>query len=272
MSIIRLPKVAGMFYPSSKGELEKMIQNYLEEINLTDSYKKIGGIISPHAGYVYSGKTAAAAYKTLIGKHYDNVIVLSPSHREYFGGISIYYGDAYKTPFGEIEVNKELRENIVNLSEVIFSGEDGHRGEHALEVQLPFLQMTLGNFKLLPVVIGDQSKMFVDELSNVLTNILDENTLLVASSDLSHFYNRHKARIKDGLVVEHINRYEFDELQSDLEKKKCEACGGGTIVSVMKTLRNRNYSHSKVLMQTDSGDVTGDTSEVVGYLSAVIYN
>ncbi len=272
MSIIRLPKVAGMFYPSSKGELEEMIKKFLEEINLIDSYNDIGGIISPHAGYVYSGKTAAAAYKTLIGKNYENVIVLSPSHREYFAGISIYYGDAYKTPFGEIEINKDLRASVVNLSELIYKGEDGHRGEHALEVQLPFLQMVLGEFKLLPIVIGDQSKMFIDELSNILTNILDERTLLVASSDLSHFYNRDVAKVKDGLIVEHINRYEFDELQTDLEKKNCEACGGGAIVSLMKALKNRNYAYSKVLMQTDSGDVTGDTSEVVGYLSAVIYN
>jgi MEMO1 family protein len=272
MSIIRLPKVAGMFYPSSKFELEEMIFKYFSAINISEKFNSIGGIISPHAGYVYSGKTAAAAYKALEGLHFKNVIVLAPSHREYFPGISVYYGDAYKTPLGEIEINKILRKKIINQSEFIFEGEDGHRGEHALEVQLPFLQVMLGDFYLIPIVIGDQSKIFVDELADVLTNILDDETLLVASSDLSHFYNRHKARIKDGLIVEHINKYEFNELQNDLEKKNCEACGGGTIVSAMKALKNKNFVHSKVLMQTDSGDVTGDTSEVVGYLSALIYN
>ncbi|MBK8945198.1 MAG: AmmeMemoRadiSam system protein B [Ignavibacteriae bacterium] len=269
---IREPKVAGMFYPNSKIELEKMINVFFDNVELEAKFENVKGIISPHAGYIYSGQTAAFGYKTIIGKKFKNVIVISPSHREYFPGISIYDGDAYKTPLGEIKINSELRNQILDKSNLFFSGEEGHRYEHALEVQLPFLQIAIGEFRLIPIVIGDQGKMFVDELAEVLSNFIDDETLLVASSDLSHFYNREKAQIKDGKIVEHINKFEFEKLQSDLENNNCEACGGGTIVSIMKALKNKNINKSKVLKQTDSGDITGDSSEVVGYLSAIIFN
>ncbi len=272
MKIIREPQVAGMFYPSSKIELEKLIKNYLDEINLETVYKNVGGIIVPHAGYVYSGKTAAAAYKTIIGKQFENVIVISPSHREYFPGITIFNGDAYKTPLGEISVNKKLREKIISKSEMIFDGDEGHKAEHALEVQLPFLQIVLSDFELIPIVIGDQRKQFVDELSEVLANSIDDKTLLIASSDLSHFYSKYEADILDSRIVEHINKYDYDELQKDLDNKKCEACGGAGIVTLMKTLQSKGYKKSHVVAHSDSSDISGDETEVVGYLSAVIYN
>lgn len=272
MKIVREPKVAGMFYPSSKSELEKTINTFFDNINLESNFVNVKGIISPHAGYIYSGQTAAYGFKTILNKKFKNVIVISPSHREYFPGISIYNGTAYKTPLGEIEINKELSNSFVEKSNLIFLGDEGHKAEHALEVQLPFLQIALGEFKLVPIVIGDQSKMFVNELADVLQNFVNDENLFVASSDLSHFYKREKAMLKDGRIVDHINNFEFGELQSDLETKKCEACGGGAIVAVMKSLKEKKYEHSKVLSQTDSGYITGDTSEVVGYLSAVIYN
>ena len=272
MKKIREPQVAGMFYPSSKIELEKAITVFFNEVKVEQDYEEIGGIISPHAGYVYSGKTAATAYKSLIGKSYDNVIVISPSHREYFTGISIYNGDSYKTPLGEISLNKELSDKLISDSEIIFQGEEGHSNEHALEVQLPFLQMVFSNFKLLPIVIGDQRKEFVDELAESLTKIIDEKTLLVASSDLSHFYSKYKADILDSKVIEHINDFNSEELQKDLETKKCEACGGGAIVALLKSLKLKKFYKSKVVAHSDSGDITGDDSGVVGYLSAVIYN
>lgn len=272
MKIVREPKVAGMFYPSSKTELEKTINTFFDNVNLDSNYEHVKGIISPHAGYIYSGQTAAYGFKTIINKKTKNVILISPSHREYFPGISIYNGTAYKTPLGEIEVNKELSNSFAEKSNLIYLGDEGHKAEHALEVQLPFLQIALGEFKLVPIVIGDQSKMFVDELADVLPYFVNDETLFVASSDLSHFYNREKAVLKDSLIIDHINKLECDELQSDLEMKKCEACGGGAIVAIMKSLKEKKYEHSKVLAHTDSGYITGDTSEVVGYLSAVIYN
>lgn len=272
MKEIREPRVAGMFYPSNKDELKKQINSYLDEVEGGETFENISGIISPHAGYIYSGKTAAAVFKTIVGKTYKNVIVLSPSHREYFQGISVYSGDAYKTPLGEIPINKELRDKIVSESKLIYSGMDGHREEHALEVQLPFLQIVLSNFHLVPIVIGDQSKKNIDELANVLSKYVDENTLLVASSDLSHFYSKEEASIKDNRVAEHINQFDIEELQCDFDSKRCEACGGGGIIALLKTLKKNCINKTKIIMRSDSGDITGDDLEVVGYLSAIVYN
>ncbi len=272
MELIREPKVAGMFYPSDPKELQKMINTFLNEVEVSANYEHIKGLVSPHAGYIYSGKTAAAAYKTIIGKEYENIILISPSHREYFPGISIFNGDYYKTPLGTIPVNKELRDKIVDNSKLAFSGKEGHGPEHALEVQLPFLQTVLHDFSLIPIVIGDQGKMFVDELAEILVENVNDNTLVIASSDLSHFYTKLEARQLDERVAAHINNFNYKELQMDLDSKRCYACGGGGIVALLKAMKKMGIGNSKVLMHTDSGDVTGDDREVVGYLSAVVYN
>lgn len=272
MSKIREPKVAGMFYPSDSNELTEMIYSYLDSFEDEKNILDVRGIVAPHAGYVYSGRTASSAYKKIIDKNYENVIVISPSHREYFSGSSIYLGDAYKTPLGEIKINKEISQQMIDSSKTIFFGEEGHRAEHGLEVHLPFLQIVLGEFNLIPIVIGDQSNLFVNELSESMQKVVDDKTLIVASSDLSHFYTKQEANLFDAAVEKHINNFSFDELQKDLEQQKCFACGGGAIVSTMKALDAKNIKKSKVLMRSDSGDVSGDNSEVVGYLSAIIYN
>lgn len=272
MSLIRNPYVAGMFYPDNPTELKDTITKFFDNVDVKLNVNKIGGIVSPHAGYVYSGQTAAYAYKQLKNKNYDTVIVISPSHREYFNGVSIYNGDAYSTPLGNIPVNKELREKLKNLSEKIFVGIEGHRSEHALEVQLPFLQMVLNEFSIVPIVIGDQSKEIVYNLGESLSTIINNNTLLVASSDLSHFYSKKRAELLDSKIINHINDYDYEELQNDLESRRCEACGGGAIVATLKALEGNGYNKSKVVAHSDSGDITRDESEVVGYLSALVYN
>ncbi len=272
MKQIREPQVAGMFYPADPQELSNQINGYLNNVKLDGKYNHIGGLVSPHAGYVYSGKTAAVAYKTIQSHEYNNVIIISPSHRDYFNGVSIYPGDAYKTPLGEISINNTLRKKIVSESDIVFESLSGHGSEHALEVQLPFLQVTLSNFEIIPLVIGDQRKNNIDKLAEILASVIDDKTLLVASSDLSHFYSKSHANLIDSRVIESINEFHYDELQSDLENKRCEACGGGGIVALLKALKMKNYLHSKVLAHSDSGDVTGDDSEVVGYLSAIVYN
>lgn len=272
MKNVREPQVAGMFYPSNPKELENQINGFINGIKVESEVHNVKGIVAPHAGYMYSGKTAAYAFKTIKNKNYKNVIVISPSHREYFRGISIFSGDAYSTPLGDIVVNKELRTRLVGYSDIIFEGLEGHREEHALEVQLPFLQIVLEDFNLIPIVIGDQNKEFVYGLANALADVIEDDTLIVASSDLSHFYTRGHAQKLDHRIAEHINNYNFEELQNDLEMKRCEACGGGGIVALMKALKMKNVLNSRVVAQSDSGDITGDENEVVGYLSAILYN
>jgi len=271
MNYVRPAQVAGYFYPSNPDKLKKDLNLLLDVTKPKEKFEKIFGIVAPHAGYIYSGKTAAHAYNLLVGKKYKTVVVISPSHSEYFPGVSIFEGDAYETPLGILKVDNEFREKLETDDGIIFKGYEGHRREHALEVQLPFLQAVLNDFKIVPVVMGDQSKRNVDTLAKKLSEVSDDETLVVASSDLSHFFNKAQADRLDSIVEKRVREFDYESLQFDLENHTCEACGGGPIVALMKAAKLKNISHSLVLSRTDSGDVTGDNSEVVGYLSAVIY-
>jgi AmmeMemoRadiSam system protein B len=170
-----------------------------------------------------------------------------------------------------LEVDKEFTKKLAGDSKFIFLGPEGHRREHALEVQLPFLQAVLKDFKIVPVVMGDQDKVYVEILAKNLANVVDDDTLVVASSDLSHHHSKAEADRLDSVVAERIINFDFENLQKDLDNRNCEACGGGPVIAMMKAAALKQKNHSFVLHRSDSGDVTGDTREVVGYLSAVIY-
>lgn len=271
MRNVREPVVAGMFYPSPPNKLKDEIQLLLDTYKSEESFQNVFGIVSPHAGYTYSGRTAAIAFNTLANKNYKTVVIISPSHKEYFPGISIYSGDAYKTPLGEVAVNKEMVLKLTADEKFIFEGLNGHRTEHAVEVQIPFLQMVIKDFSIVPIVMGDQRKMFIDGLAQKLAEVVDDETLIVASSDLSHFHTKTEAYELDSIVEKRIANFDYDGLQKDLEMGECEACGGGAIVAMMKAADLINKRKSKILSRTDSGDITGDDTEVVGYLSAVVY-
>lgn len=268
---IRHQQVAGYFYPAEKEKLENDISLLLNVAKSEKSFNKIFGIVSPHAGYVYSGKTAAYVYNLLKDKSYKTVIVISPSHAEYFPGICIYDGDAYETPLGIVEIDQNITDKLTENSKLVFRGIQGHKREHALEVQIPFLQSVLKDFKIVPIVMGDQSKMFVDHLAEKISKVVDEETLVVASSDMSHFYYSSEANRLDSIVEKRINDFDFEQLLKDLDDHECEACGGGPIAAMMKAASLKNINKSLVINRSDSGDVTGDKSEVVGYLSAVVY-
>lgn len=271
MNKIRRPSVAGMFYPASKEKLEAEVKTLLSISDSGKHFDGIFGIVSPHAGYIYSGRTASYGFNLLKDKDIETVVVIAPSHREYFPGVCVYSGDAYETPLGIVEVNRKISDNLTEESRIIYNSIEGHREEHAIEVQLPFLQVVLGDFKLVPVVIGDQSDMFINELAEKLSQAIDEKTVVVASSDLSHYYSSDIADKLDSIVERRINDFDYDGLQKDLQVRDCEACGGGTIVSMMKAAFKLNKRNSEVLHRCNSGDSTQDYREVVGYLSAVIY-
>ncbi|MCK4460820.1 MAG: AmmeMemoRadiSam system protein B, partial [candidate division Zixibacteria bacterium] len=156
-SDIRKPAVAGMFYPAAPGELAKTIAGYFAEVEKPCSGYPIG-LIVPHAGYPYSGRLAARAYKLLDGHQYDTVVVISPSHTVFFQGASVYDGGGYETPLGVVEIDQELSARIAGIHPAVYLSRKGHatgatRGEHSLEVQLPFLQVVLGRFKLVAIVM-----------------------------------------------------------------------------------------------------------------------
>jgi AmmeMemoRadiSam system protein B len=272
MKGIRDPAVAGVFYPASQIKLKEQVNILLSEAITNQKFFDAAGIVSPHAGYIYSGKTAAYGFNSSVNNNIDTVLIISPSHREYFKGVSIYDGEAYRTPLGDVPLNKDVAEKIISDSKIIFEGNQGHGTEHAVEVQIPFLQILLKDFSIVPIVIGDQNRNIVYELADRIAPLVNNKTLIVASSDLSHFYSRSAADKMDSIVEQNIANNDYEQLQRDLELGRCEACGGGAIVAMMRAANLAGKNKNKIVARSDSGDVTGDLSEVVGYLSSVTYS
>jgi len=270
--VIRQCAVAGMFYPSDPVELQELVSSLLASVQKRKVQGKIRGVVSPHAGYVYSGSTAASGFALLAGASYKTVVVVSPSHREFFDGVSAYPGDAYNTPLGEVAVDRTMRDRLIEECDIVVASEAGHGQEHAIEVQLPFLLSTIRGFSLLPLVMGRQSGAYCRQLGEALGSLLrDKEALLVASSDLSHYHPANVAERLDRIVREHLQRFDAEGLMNELEKGSTEACGGGPVVAVMVALRLMGVDHMDVVYHCNSGDVSGDSSSVVGYLSAVAY-
>jgi MEMO1 family protein len=272
MTNLRQSSAAGYFYPGDQGKLREQI-SWLLRIGSKDKvFDNIAGLVVPHAGYIYSGKTAAFAYKTIKNKNFKTVIIISPSHQEYFPGVSVYEGDGYITPMGIVSVDKNIVNQLTEGSINVFKGSEGHRQEHGVEVHLPFLQFILQDFNIVPIVMGDQAKIYIDELAERISDSIDDNTLVIASSDLSHFYSRDIAQKLDSVIEKRINNYDYEGLYGDLEHKRCEACGGGPIIAMMKSIDLKIKCKSIVLDRSDSGDVSKNIDEVVGYLSAAVYS
>ncbi len=274
---VRRPAVAGQFYPGDPDRLRADIMEYLKDAPDYDVKGRLFALISPHAGYVYSGHVAACGYSLLEPGQFDTVVVISPSHVEYFPYSSVYSGDSYITPLGKIAIDKELSEKIAASSDLIRIGTTGHatlrggRGEHSLEVQLPFLQVSLGEFKLVAIVMGDQSPAEIDALGSAIGKALaGKSALIVASTDLSHFHSSAAAWTLDHIFIQLIEDYDIEGLKKALASKETEACGGGPVAAAMIAARALGSSRCEILKYADSGDVSGDKSQVVGYVSAAL--
>ncbi|MBE2280614.1 MAG: AmmeMemoRadiSam system protein B [Ignavibacteriaceae bacterium] len=269
---------AGLFYPEDTGKLKSMIDSFIDAGSCGIKITDVAGGVAPHAGYIYSGTTAGYFYSNLIDKKFEKVVIVSPSHYDYFKGACVYEGNCFRTPFGKIDVNVEIRDKLTYGSYHIFNGKSGHlprhtgSAEHGIEVHLPFLQTLNKDFTLIPIVLGSQDRLTVKELTNKLIEIYDDKTIFIASSDLSHFHQKKQAHQLDSIVVENIDNYDPEILQKDLESGKCEACGGGAIVAIMAALKKLNFKNSKVVNRSDSGDINGNATSVVGYLSSIFYN
>ena len=272
LSNVRPAVVAGMFYPSNPQELKGEVEKLLQQVKPHAIRGTIKALIVPHAGYVYSGLTAAYAYALLRSQPVETVVLIGPSHREYFPGMSVFSGSGFRTPLGIVEVDADLRDALLRESIHLKSSTEGHRTEHSLEVQLPFLQTVLHEFQFLPIVMGDQHREFSLELGEALGKILqNKNAILVASSDLSHYYNAEMARQLDAVAIKSIHKLDADCFLHDMETEKTEACGGGSVAAVMHAARLLGADKCTVLHSCNSGDVSGDNDRVVGYVSAAMW-
>lgn len=262
MALIRPPAVAGMFYPADKQLLKADIYNYLNAV----SYEKttnLKAIIVPHAGYIYSGPIAASAYKQLIPLRdkINRVVLLGPSHRVAFSGLAAPESAEFSTPLGNIPIDQESIQSISKLPQVIIS-DKAHKEEHSLEVQLPFLQEVLNEFSLIPLVVGNAEHNEVAEVINALWG--DEHTLLVISTDLSHYHGYLDAKQLDRATSDAIVNLKADLIDYD------DACGRNGLKGMMTVAEEKKLSID-ILDLRNSGDTAGDKSRVVGYGAYVIH-
>jgi MEMO1 family protein len=268
---IRESVVAGSWYPGNPQQLTREILKYVHEAAVEPLGGELKALIVPHAGYIYSGGVAGYAYKLLREHSFDRVLVVAPSHRAHFHGSSIYPLGGYRTPLGVVPLDRELVDELLHHSDAIRYVPQADTQEHSLEIQLPFLQVMLKDFRLTPIVMGDQSLKNCQDLAAAISQACHgSRVLLVASSDLSHFHAYDEACRLDRVVIDHLGAYDPQGLDDSLRRGNCEACGGGPVITVLLAARQLGATKVKVLHYANSGDVTGDKRGVVGYLSAAV--
>lgn len=261
----RQPAVAGLFYPADSNTLKHDIQHFLDDANtkLSSSENRLKALIVPHAGYIYSGPVAASAYKQLMPfKHLiKRVVLLGPCHRVAINGLAVPDSSHFATPLGEIEIDQQAISALSQFSQVIVS-EQAHREEHSLEVQLPFLQETLDNFSLIPIVVGNASTQQVSEVINQLWG--DDQTLIVISTDLSHYHDYQLAKQLDRATSDAIENLRPELIQYE------NACGRNALTGMLLATQQHQLT-IQTLDLRNSGDTAGPKDSVVGYGAYVIH-
>ncbi len=269
---IRKSVIAGTWYPGDPSTLTGDIRRYLEKVPEQAVGGPVVGLVSPHAGYVYSGQIAAHGYRLVEGRRYDAVVVIGPSHRVLFRGASVWPSGGYETPLGVVPIDSELAGAILGADPVLNSDRKPHAAEHSVEIQLPFLQVVLGTFAFVPVVMGTQDLRTCEAVAEAIFQAA-----------------KGKERARRGklrpLALPHLRageaprpggrrpreKRDYRGLSRELEDGTCEACGGGPVVTAMLYAEKSGARGVKVLQYANSGDVTGDRRQVVGYLSAAFF-
>lgn len=255
MSIVREAAVADMFYPADPAELDSQLNAFLEKAG--DNHEPALALIVPHAGYIYSGPIAASAYthlSSLRGK-IRRVVLLGPSHRVGFRGIAVSGADYFMTPLGKIPLDHKDFKVLLDMPQVHLL-DQAHADEHSLEVQLPFLQKVLGDFSLIPLVVGDANEHEVADVIETLWK--DEQTLVVVSTDLSHYHDYHTAQQLDRNTCSAIESLEPDAIGYD------QACGRNPLNGLLTVAKRRNLNVHTLDLR-NSGDTAGSRDRVVGY-------
>ena len=303
----RTPAVAGMFYPGSPSSLSTMIDDFLANAEKHPIDGKLIALIVPHAGYVYSGQVAASAYKQIEGMHFDTVVLIGVSHRSAIRGASVYKSGSYETPLGAVEIDSDLAKELMARDEIFGFQPGAHAIEHSLEVQIPFLQRVLSDFRIVPILMGHWSEAVCSAISDALAKTIirrrtqdtrqgeeasdleyrvlgleSSDVLLIASSDMSHYHPYGTACRMDDLAISSIKRMDVAKLMDDLGSGKCELCGAAPVITTLMaaekleavplTKGGQGVVSVEMLQYANSGDVTGDKSGgVVGYFAAVVY-
>lgn len=268
---VKGPAVAGTFYPADKKSLQDSVDGFLSKAEKAPSTGRLLALISPHAGYTFSGQVAAYGYKQIKDSDIKKVILIGPSHHIGFRGASVYTKGSFRTPLGDVKINERIAEDLLNETADVRFYPEAYEKEHSIEVQLPFLQRALKDFTIVPILIGSPTKKTFEYLVSKLTEIIDEKTLLVASTDLSHYHDYLTAKGMDSKGISAIERLSITDIIELLGTGKAELCGGFPVIVMIETARRSGASLGQLFKYANSGDVTGDKDKVVGYASIGLY-
>lgn len=269
------PAVAGSFYPAEPVILAAQIDKYLKEAIPPKIDGDLIALISPHAGYEYSGPVAAYGYKLISGGKYDTVVIIGPSHHVAFDGVSILEKGSYETPLGNVPIDAEFAKRLMKLEKnTVYFQPQAYEEEHSVEVQVPFLQRSLNDFKIVPLVMGRADYSTSRELADALVRTIkdgNKKVLIIASTDLSHYYSYRDAIIKDQVTLSEIIHLDAERLDVNISGGECELCGSGPVMTALLAGRQLGANRVKVLKYANSGDTVGDKARVVGYGSIAVY-
>ncbi len=271
---VREPVVAGTFYPANPQDLKKMVTDHLAQVPAEERVDgQLIALVVPHAGLIYSGQVAAFGHRLLENSGVNKVILCGPSHQFGFRGLSVYGpGIIWKTPLGEVPCDDSLCNILIASDKSISVIPEAHAKEHCLEVELPYLQTVLGDFKIVPVIMGYPDKSTIDVLAAALGSLpFDDKTVLIASTDWQHYRPASIGGKMDSLGMKCLANLDVDGLEKNLEEGKVEMCGGAPAVAVIRAAIARGADKVKILKYGDSGDVSGDKNSVVGYVAAALY-
>jgi len=254
---VRRPAVAGQFYPGNPDALRQSVQKYVDGATLPEDMGAVRAVIAPHAGYVYSGPTAGYAFKALttLPQKEWTVFLLGPAHRVPFHGVALGEYSAFRTPLGDIPIAVDRVAEMLARSPLYTRAPQAHAPEHCLEVEVPFLQVTLADFRLVPMLFGDVDPR---EVAAELVDHVGEDDLLVVSSDLSHFYPHDKAQQLDRAVLDAVMAGD------EAGVLRGEACGSAPMATLMSIAHRKGWQPHLLDYRT-SGDTAGDKLRVVGY-------
>jgi AmmeMemoRadiSam system protein B len=272
---IRPPAVAGSWYPGTSGALTREVDAYLAAAD-EGPRGTIQAVVAPHAGLMFSGPVGAYAYKAAARQPFDVAVLVGPSHYVAFEGVALYPQGAFATPLGAALIDEEGASRMA-ASAVVRVMPSAHQREHSLEMQLPFLRRLSPDTPIVPLVMGRQTRETITGLGDALAAAFaDRRALLVASTDLSHYFDAATAQALDGRVQDLIGTFDPDALLDrfleypERERGRYVACGGGPLISVMLAARKLGATQGRVLRYSHSGEVSGDYAGVVGYVAAAL--
>ena len=265
---IKEPNVSGAFYDADPKKLAQEIDVFVNRASLPPLDQPIEMIISPHAGYVYSGPVAAHSYKAIRETKYKTIVIIAPSHFFPFDGVSIWKQGGFKTPFGVAQVDEEFAEKLIAQHEKFYFDPKVYQREHSLEVQIPFLQKNYDQFKIVPILMGQPTYSVCEALANALRELIGDrkDVLIVISTDMSHYHDDAFAREMDNRTMEAVKALDARKIWTQCQLGKMEMCGFVPVTTAMIYAKQKGLQ-PHVLNYANSGDVTGDKSSVVGYFS-----